>query len=317
VCVANTEGEDEGLPLDRCKTLQPFGDRELPMKSNEAVVIRRAKFSLARGRTNINRVSMVPLNDGEPGTALFFVKNFELAGPGEVEFKLDTQASLGVGGAQTLSWPAGRVRNRVFTDLDPNRLPVRIRVGARAEVSRSLQPTTAQTLTTWTDESGTTSLVEPLPLQLPADAPVGLTVRLSPTELGARSVWPRLTFRDATGDRTDRIPFRFEGIAASACKLEVADVNLGAVLVGETRIARFPVKNVGQASCSALRIKRTPDWVQLEARPAPAPGETVEWTARFSPRQPGLLVGLIEVDGDAEGPTFADFTFRLETNVSR
>lgn len=317
VCVANTDGEDEGLPLDRCKTLHRFGDHDLPLQSSDAVVIRRLKFSLARGKTNINRVSAVSMNDGELNPLGVFVKNFELAGPGEVELRVDTQGSLSAGAGVPLSWRPGRLRTRVFTDLDPERLPVRVRVGARAEVSRSLQATSAQALTAWTDESGTVSLVEALPLQLAGGTPTGLTVRLGPNAIGPRTVWPRLTLKDSAGERTDRLPFRFDGIAATACKLEVADVNVGTVLVGETRLFRFQVKNVGQDGCSSLRVKRTPDWIRLEARPTPAPGETVEWTARVSPTDPGLLVGLVELDGDEHAPTFADFTFRLEANVSR
>lgn len=319
VCVANTDGEDDGLPLDRCKALQPFADIELPMPSGDSVIIRRAKFSLKRGRTTVERSSFISVNDGEvaaPSLVGLLMKNFELAGPGEVELRLDTRALIRVG-RQFLQWPEPRARNRVFTDLDPERLPVRIRVGGQAEVSRSLQATTGQTVTAWRDESGIASLVQPLPLQLSASAPTGLTVRLSPTELGARTLWPRLTLRDSTGERTDRIPFRFEGIAASACTLEVADVNLGGVSVGETRLARFAVKNVGQASCSAARVKRAPEWVRFETRPVPSPGATVEWTALVSPTQSGALVGLIEVDGDNQEPTFADFAFRIEANVTR
>ena len=324
VCVANTEGEDEGLPLDRCKALQPFGDRALPLASGDAVVFRRVKFSLGRGTTNLSRVSLVSHNDAEtraPGllaNALgLFVKNFALVGPGEVEFLVDTQANLSAGEGQPLSWQTPRLRNRVFTDLDPNRLPVRVRVGARAELSRSLQATDAQALVAWRDESGMVSLADLLPLQLLAGVPTGFTVRLAPSALGAHSIWPRLTLKDGAGERTDRIPFRFEGIAATRCKLEFADVNLGMVLVGETRLARFAVKNVSDDGCSGLRVKRTPEWVQLETRPIPAPGQTVEWTARVSPTNPGLIVGLIEVDGDDQAPTFADFSFRLEANVSR
>ncbi len=319
VCAANTTGEDDGLPLDRCKALDPFGDLELPIDRTDAVLFKRSRFTVRSGQTTVRRISIVSHSDDEKGALglLAFLKLAPVKPDQPTLLELDTKASVSVG-VRPLSWPAASVTGRAVRDLDPDRAPVRVRVGAPVEISRSLQGVSeSATLTGFRDEAGVLSLTSSLPAALTPQAPVGLTVVLTPAAVGPRTLWPRLTLRGATGEWTDRIPFRVEGLASTACRLESSDVNLGPVLVGETRVARLQVRNVGSGMCPKLRVRPLPQGIGLESRTIPAPGAMAEWILTFAPRDIGPQVVLLEVDFDDSQPSFADLTTRIEATVSR
>lgn len=319
VCAANTSGEDEGLPLDRCKALDPFGDLELPIDRTDALLFKRARFSVRSGETVVKRLSSVSHGDDEKpalGLALF-LKTAQVTAEAPALVEFDTRANVMVG-SRALSWPPASATGRTIRDLDPTRAPVRVRIGSPVEISRSIQavgePTT---LIGFRDEAGILTLRSSLPAQLDPSAPTGLTVVMSPKAVGARSVWPRLTVRGSAGEWTDRIPFALEGLAATDCRLEASDVNAGSALVGETRIARLQVRNIGTGTCSKLRVRPLPSGLGLESRPIPAPGELAEWRLTFAPQTVGVQVVLLEADFDDSQPSFADLTVRVEATVTR
>lgn len=320
VCAATTSGEDEGLPLERCKALDPFGDLELPIDRTDAVLFKRARFSVRSGETAVKRISVVSHGDDEKGglgSVIPFLKVTPVTAetPALVEF--DTQASLSVG-VRSLRWPPVSATGRRVHDLDPTRAPVRVRLGAPVEISRSLRAIgEPATLIGFRDEAGILTLSSPLPAQLDPSTPTGLAVVMSPKAVGARSVWPRLTVRGSTGEWTDRIPFSIEGLAATACRLEASDVNVGSAIVGETRIARLQVRNTGTGACPKLRVRPLPSGLGIESRPIPAPGEAAEWRLTFAPQTVGPQVVLLEADFDESQPSFADLTVRVEATVTR
>ncbi|MDP3232406.1 MAG: hypothetical protein Q8N26_06500 [Myxococcales bacterium] len=320
VCAANTSAEDDGLPLDRCKALNPFGDLELPIDRTDAVLIKRARFSVRSGETTVKRISVVSHGDDEKGGLgglLPFLKLMPVTAETPALLELDTRANVTVG-SRALSWPAASATGRTVRDLDPTRAPVRVRIGSPVEISRSIQAIAEPaTLIGFRDEAGILTLTSSLPAQLEPSAPTGLTVVMSPKAVGARSVWPRLTVRGSTGEWTDRIPFAIEGLAATDCRLEASDVNVGSAVVGETRIARLQVRNTGTGACTKLRVRPLPAGLGLESRPIPAPGAMAEWTLSFTPRTVGPQVVLLEADFDDSQPSFADLTVRVEATVTR
>ena len=319
VCTDGARGEDDTLPLDRCAALDPFGDLQLPLERVDAMVFKRTRFTVQSGRVELVRRGLASHGDEEPRLLAlgFSVRNAEVTPQQPAIIELDSQGTLTAGG-RSLSWRAPTARGLKVRDLDPAREPVRVRVGSHVEISRSIQAVgESSDLTDFRGEPGVLALTSSLPARLDTSAPIGLTVEISPTTVGARTLWPRLTLRSSSGDWTDRIPFRVEGLPASTCKLEASDLNLGAMLVGETRVARLQVRNTGTGSCGKLLVYALPAGLELESRPVPAPGESVEWRLTFSPREPGLQVVLLKVDFDDARPSFADLTLRVEAAVTR
>ena len=282
------------------------------------MLLKRARFSVRSGATTVKRFSVVSHGDEEKGLgSLIFLKLTQVTAETPTLLELDTRANVTVG-ARPLSWPAASATGRTVRDLDPTRVPVRVRVGSPVEISRSIQAIAEPaTLIGFRDEAGILALTSTLPAQLEPSAPSGLTVVISPKDVGARSLWPRLTVRGSTGEWSDRIPFAIEGLAATDCKLKADDVNFGSVLAGETRVARLQVRNIGTAACPKLRVRPLPSGLGLESTPIPAPGEKAEWRLTFAPRDIGPQVVLLEADFDDSQPSFADLTIRIEATVSR
>lgn len=319
VCVATTSGEDDGLPLDRCKPLEPFSDLQLPMDKPMRVLFKRARFTIQSGRVEVRRISLVSHQDDELAvTSLgLFRRAAEVTPTLPLLLEVDTESIIAVG-TRTLAWGVPPVSGPRLHDLDPNRAPVRVRVGGRAEISRSLQAVDASAeLTGFRDDAGVLTLTSSLPARLEVTSPTGLIVALSPKAVGASSFWPRLSLRSSAGEWTDRIPFRVEGLPATDCRLEAADVDVGPVLIGETRVARLQVRNTGTAPCPKLRVRPLAVGLQLESRPIPAPGDVAEWRLTFSPQAVGTQVVLLEADFDDAQPSFADLTVRVEASVTR